>query len=186
MVRFFRFIAGISREIRYSRLMLGLVILSGLISGVATTGLIALVNRALTGQGFHGINPRVAFAVLSSGCRCSLPVAGAARQPDPAHALSDADRLVPAHPHDADPPARADRAAPPAAPASPTTWGAITDALLVLPLLIMHMGVIATCLAYLGWLSPKLLGVSARLSGRRPRLVSMADMPRLFLRPPLA
>ena len=45
---------------------------------------------------------------------------------------------------------------------------------------------IATCLAYLGWLSPKLLGFLLGFLVVGLALVSLAGRPRLFLRPPLA
>lgn len=158
LVRFFRYIMGISREVRYSRLMLVLVVLSGFISGVATTGLIALVNLALSGQGFHGIDPKLAFGVLCVG----LPLFRFMSQALLVNLtqrtlyqlrLNWCRRIL------TTPIRQLEQIGPHRLLASLTNdLGAITEALLIVPVLIMHLAVILTCLIYLGWLSPMLLG----------------------------
>lgn len=157
LLRVFRFILGISREVRYSRLMLGLVILAGLISGFAATGMIALINRALTGQGFHGINVKLGFALLCLG----LPLFRFASQATLVTLtqqtlyrmrLNWCRRIL------TTPIRQLEKIGPHRLLASLTNdLGAITEALLMIPVLIMHTGVLLTCLVYLGWLSPTLL-----------------------------
>src|SRR5262245_62108303 len=159
LLRVFRFVLDASREVRYSRAVLGVVIAAGLISGFATTGLIALINRTLTGEGFESASPLVVFGALCLG----LPLFRFASQAllvkltqetlyrlrlgwcrrIPTTPIRDleqlgAHRLVASLTND---------------------LGAITDALQTVPLVIMHAGVIFTCLVYLGWLSPLLLGL---------------------------
>ncbi len=158
LVRFFRFMVAISSEVRHARLMLGLVVVAGFISGIATTGLIALVNLALSGQGFHGINPTLAFGVLCIG----LPLFRFTSQALLVNLtqrtlyqmrLNWCRRIL------TTPVRQLEQIGPHRLLASLTNdLGAITEALLIVPVLIMHVAVLSTCLAYLGWLSPKLLG----------------------------
>ena len=116
------------------------MVIAGLISGVATTGLIALVNRALTGQGFHGINPRMAFAVLCIGLPLFRFLSQALLVNLTQRTLYQmrinwCRRIL------TTPIRQLKQIGPHRLLASLTNdLGAITDALLILPLLIMHMG----------------------------------------------
>ncbi|HEV2846392.1 MAG TPA: cyclic peptide export ABC transporter [Thermoanaerobaculia bacterium] len=157
LVRFFRFLLAISREVRYARLMIGLVILAGLVSGFATTGLIVLINRALTGQGLQGANAKVLFGVLCLGLplfrfTSQALLVNLTQQTLYQMRLNWCRRIL------TTPIRQLEKIGPHRLLASLTNdLGAITEALLTVPVLIMHVGVLATCLAYLGWLSPKLL-----------------------------
>ena len=159
LVRVFKFVLGISREVRYSRAILCLVIIAGLVSGFATTGLIALINRALTGGGFGGRRVVLAFGVLCIG----LPLFRFSSQALLTHftqqtlyrmRLGWCRRIL------TTPIRQLEQLGPHRLLASLTNdLGAITEALLNIPVVIMHLGVLVTCLAYLGWLSPLLLGL---------------------------
>src|SRR5436309_9474406 len=159
LVRVSKFVLGISREVRYSRVMLCLGIAAGLVSGFATTGLIALINRALTGGGFGGRRVMLAFGLLCVG----LPLFRFSSQALLTHLtqqtlyrmrLSWCRRIL------TTPIRQLEQLGPHRLLASLTNdLGAITEALLNIPVVIMHLGVLVTCLAYLGWLSPLLLGL---------------------------
>jgi putative ATP-binding cassette transporter len=159
LFRVFRFVLGISREVRHSRLMLGFVIVAGLISGFATTGLIALINRVLTGGGLKGMNMTAVFAALCIGLPLFRFVSQAllvnlTQQTLYRMRINWCRRIL------ATPIRQLEQLGPHRLLASLTNdLGAITEALLTVPILIMHLGVIVACLAYLGWLSPLLLGL---------------------------
>ncbi|HXU45872.1 MAG TPA: cyclic peptide export ABC transporter [Thermoanaerobaculia bacterium] len=157
LLQVLRFFVRVSKEVRYSRAILFLVVLTGLVSGFATTGLIAVINRALTGQGLSGGKLALAFFGLCLGlplfrfvstvllvrltqwtlhhlrlrwCRRILS--------SPLRHLENvgAHRLYASLTND---------------------LGALTESLASIPLVIMHAGVVAACLIYLGYLSPFLL-----------------------------
>lgn len=157
LVRVFKFVLGISRDVRYSRVMLGVVIVAGLISGIATTGLIALINRALTGGSLQAREMKVGFGVLCIGLPVFRFVSQAllvrlTQQTLYQMRLGWCRRIL------ATPIRRLEQLGPHRLLASLTNdLGAITEALLTVPLLIMHLGVLLACLIYLGWLSPLLL-----------------------------
>lgn len=165
LIRVFRFILGISREVRYSRLMLTLVVLAGLVSGLATTGLIAMINRALTGQGsgqgFAGVNVTLAFGLFCVGLPLFRFLSQAllvnlTQQTLYRMRLNWCRRIL------TTPVRQLEQIGPHRLLASLTNdLGAITETLLIIPVWIMHLGVILTCLAYLGWLSLPLLGLLA-------------------------
>jgi len=157
LLRVFRFVLGISRGVRYSRLMLGLVVLAGLVSGFATTGLIALINRSLTGGGFQ-VAPW-AFAALCIG----LPLFRFTSQAVLVNLtqntlylmrLNWCRRIL------TTPVRRLEEIGAARLLASLTNdLGAITEVMLGVPVLVMHVGILATCLIYLAWLSPLLFGL---------------------------
>jgi putative ATP-binding cassette transporter len=159
LVRVLRFILEISGEVRHARLTLALVIAGGLVSGLLNTGLIVLINQAFAGSGarLEGRTLALTFAVLvvclpvlrflSQGfltwvtqktlyhlrlrwCRRMLSL--------PQRELEEigAARLLASLTND---------------------LGAITEALLAIPLVLMQVCVVIACLAYLGWLSGTLL-----------------------------
>ncbi len=163
LVQVFQFVFALSREVRWARLLLWLVVVAGLLSGIATTGLIALINRFLTGGGgpggtFGGVNVNYAFLGLCLG----LPLL---RFASTALLVSLTQRALYRMRIDwcrhilAVPVRQLEQLGPHRVLASLTNdLGAITDALLAVPQIVMHFGVLVTCLVYLGWLSPLLLG----------------------------
>jgi putative pyoverdin transport system ATP-binding/permease protein len=157
LVRVLRFVLGLSRDVRHSRLMFGLMIVAGLISGFATTGLIALINRALTGSGWQGRNLILGFGALCIGLplfrfTSQAVLVNLTQQTLYSMRLRWCQRILTM------PIRQLEEIGPHRLLASLTNdLGAVTEALLTIPLVIMHLGVLATCLAYLGWLSPLLL-----------------------------
>jgi putative ATP-binding cassette transporter len=163
LVRVFKFVLVLSRDVRGSRPMLWLVVVSGLLSGIATTGLIALINRSLTGAGatgggLLGLNLTYAFVGLCVG----LPVlrfASTALLVNLTQKTLYRMRMVWCRHILAVPIRRLEQLGPHRILASLTNdLGAVTEALLIVPQVVMHLGVLITCLIYLGWLSPLLLG----------------------------
>ncbi len=162
LVRVLKFVLVLSREVRGSRPMLWLVVISGLLSGVATTGLIALINGALTGRGnlgiLSGINVTYAFVGLCFGLPL-LRFASTALLVNLTQKTLYRMRIAWCRHILAVPIRQLENLGPSKIFASLTNdLGAITDALLIVPQIVMHFGVLFTCLLYLGWLSPLLLG----------------------------
>ena len=152
-----RFVLGLSGVVPNARRAMFLVGLCGLISGLATTGMIVIINRSLTDEApdmsamarvfvlcciglpffrflsqflLVRLTQRMLYTVRLSWCRriLSLP-------------LRQLESL-----------------GPPRLLASLTNdLGTITDALTLLPLLFMHSAILTACLVYLGVLSWQLL-----------------------------
>jgi len=163
LFRVLKFVLVLSREVRGSRPMIWLVIISGLLSGIATTGLIALINGKLTGGAsfggaLTGINLTYAFVGLCVGLPL-LRFASTALLVNLTQKTLYRMRIVWCRHILAVPIRQLENLGPHRIFASLTNdLGAITDALLVVPQVVMHFGVLITCLLYLGWLSPLLLG----------------------------
>ncbi|HEV7671245.1 MAG TPA: cyclic peptide export ABC transporter [Thermoanaerobaculia bacterium] len=163
LLRVFKFVLVLSREVRGSRPLLWLVVVAGLLSGIATTGLIALINRVLTGPGgpgagLTGINLTYAFVGLCFGLPL-LRFGSTALLVNLTQKTLYQMRLVWCRQILAVPIRQLEQLGPHRVLASLTNdLGAITEALLMVPQIVMHFGVLVTCLLYLGWLSPLLLG----------------------------
>ncbi len=163
LFRVLKFTLALSRQVRGSRPMLWLVVITGLLSGMATTGLIALINGALTGSGglsrvLGGQRAIYAFVGLCLG----LPIlrfASTALLVNLTQKTLYRMRLAWCRHVLAVPIRQLERLGPAKIFASLTNdLGAITEALLMVPQIVMHVGVLSTCLVYLGWLSPRMLG----------------------------
>jgi putative ATP-binding cassette transporter len=157
LLRVVQFILALSRDIRYARPALVLVIAAGLVSGVINTGLIVLINRALTNQGLSLATVGWGFLVLCVGLPLFRFVSQTAlawiTQKSLFHLRVRWCRRILSTPL-----RQLEELGPQRLLASLTNdLGAITEALSALPLVLMHLAVVVTCLAYLGWLSPMLL-----------------------------
>jgi putative ATP-binding cassette transporter len=160
MVNLFRvlsFVAGLSRNVRHARWSLLLVILAGVGGGVANAALIVLINRMVTGPHDFGRASAGWFAALCLG----LPLARFLAQ---ARLVSLTQRAV-CHLRVswcrrvlALPLREQERIGPERLLASLTgDVASINEALGVVPVVILHSGVVVCCLIYLGWLSPMLM-----------------------------
>ena len=157
LLRVVSFILALSRDIRYARPVLVLVIAAGLVSGVINTGLIVLINRALTSQGLSLTTVGWGFLALCVGLPLFRFVSQSAlawiTQKSLFHLRVRWCRRILSTPL-----RQLEELGPQRLLASLTNdLGAITEALSALPLVLMHFAVVATCLVYLGWLSPVLL-----------------------------
>jgi putative ATP-binding cassette transporter len=158
LLRVVSFILALSRDIRSARLALALVIAAGLVSGVINTGLIVLINRALTEKERLSL-PTIGwgFVALCLGLPLFRFVSQSAlawiTQKSLYHLRLRWCRRILSMPL-----RQLEQLGPQRLLASLTNdLGAITDALSVLPLVLMHLAIVLTCLVYLGWLSPVLL-----------------------------
>lgn len=157
IARLIRVLLGWARGIRFARTTLALASLAGLIAGIGSTALVAVINTALQGHQLFGLEPLPAFAILCA----AVPVAGLISQlliiRLTSRATHDlrlrlADRIVAA-------PFRLLEALGPARLLAALTddIASVANAITSLPVLIMQIGILGGCLAYLGWLSPPLL-----------------------------
>jgi putative ATP-binding cassette transporter len=157
VLKVIRFVLGVSGEVPYARLIMVLVGLTGLVSGVATTGMIMMINRALTANDADLADFAWIFALLV----VTLPLFRFFSQYMLVRLTSRTlyglrlrwcRRILGL------PLRELEKIGPPRLLASLTNdIGAVTEALSFLPLLFMHFAVIMTCLLYLGWLSKVLL-----------------------------
>lgn len=157
LLRVVSFILALSRDIRHARPALVLVIAAGLVSGVINTGLIVLINRALADQGLSLTTVGWGFLALCIGLPLFRFVSQSAlawiTQKSLFHLRVRWCRRILSTPL-----RQLEELGPQRLLASLTNdLGAITEALSALPLVLMHIAVIVTCLVYLGWLSPVLL-----------------------------
>lgn len=157
LLRVVSFILALSRDIRHARPALVLVIAAGLVSGVINTGLIVLINRALADQGLSLTTVGWGFLALCIGLPLFRFVSQSAlawiTQKSLFHLRVRWCRRILSTPL-----RQLEELGPQRLLASLTNdLGAITEALSALPLVLMHIAVIVTCLLYLGWLSPVLL-----------------------------
>ncbi len=164
LFRVFKFVLALSREVPGSRTMLWLVVVSGLLSGIATTGLIALINRTLTGAGGPGgALSGAALTYAFIGLCVGLPLlrfSSTALLVNLTQNTLYRMRLVWCRHILAVPIRQLEQLGPHRILASLTNdLGAVTEALLMVPQVVMHLGVLTTCLIYLGWLSPQLAGL---------------------------
>lgn len=155
--KLFAFLVRFSNRSRASRIRIGLVIVAGMISGLASTGLIAVINNALHDPRASGRWLGVAFV----GLCVALPLA---------RFVSNVMliRLTQATVYDlrihlsrrilAAPLRKLEELGPHRLLATITDdVGTITGALTNIPLLCMHLTVVLGCLGYLGWLSWRML-----------------------------
>jgi putative ATP-binding cassette transporter len=157
LVRILQFVMKISGEIPRVRLTIVLVMIAGLISGIANTGLIVLINQAVSGSGLTGTELAVAFAALCLGLPLfrfiSQTLLVRLTQKTLYHLRMRWCRRIITLPL-----RTLEQVGSARLLASLTNdLGAVTDALLAVPLLVMHVGVVAAALVYLGWLSGTLL-----------------------------
>lgn len=161
MVRLFSVLLDWSSGIRFARATIALASVTGILAGVGSTALVAAINTALQGQeaALFGLQPQWVFATLCA----MVPVAGLVSQlllirlaSRATHdlRLRMADRISTA-------PYRAVEAlgASRLLAAFTDDVASVTSAITSLPVLLMQLGIIGGCLAYLGWLSWQLLAV---------------------------
>lgn len=161
MVRLFSVLLDWSSGIRFARATIALASVTGILAGVGSTALVAAINTALQGQeaALFGLQPQWVFAILCA----TVPVAGLVSQlllirlaSRATHdlRLRMADRISAA-------PYRAVEMLGPSRLLAAFTddVASVTSAITSLPVLLMQLGIIGGCLAYLGWLSWQLLAV---------------------------
>ncbi len=161
IIRLFSILLEWSQGIRFARSTVALASLTGILAGVGSTALVAVLNTALQGRDadLFGLDPLWVFAILCA----AVPVAGMASQlllirlaSQATHdlRLRMADRILAA-------PYRLLESLGPSRLLAALTDDVanVTGAITSLPVLIMQIGILSGCLAYLGWLSWQLLAV---------------------------
>lgn len=151
--RLLSFLLRLSKEVRFSRLRIAVIAGAGIIGGVASTSMIALITEILTGQGSR---TRLLVGLFITLCLV-LPVFRFVSQ----MVLIDltqkgllAFRLRLARNILAAPMRHLEKVGPHRLLATLTNdIGVIVDAMSMIPLLVMHVTVVVSCMIYLGWLS---------------------------------
>lgn len=146
-----------SRNIKKSRRVLAYSMISGAIAGIGNTVLIAVINMVLSGTGSTRISPGWAFVILC----CVVPLTGYSSDLLLVRLAAQADRDLRLHlcrkivaapyrlleqigPH---------RLLAAISEDTPT----LSNAFVILPLVVTQFAVVVGCLSYLGWLSWPLL-----------------------------
>jgi len=153
LIKLLAFMRRLAKDVPKSQLMMAAVIFAGILSGLANTGMIAVINSAFTKGNFS--DPRVGWRFV--GLCLALPGFRLMSQVALIHfsqrsmlglRLSLSRRILKA-------PLRQIERIGPARLFNVLTTdiGAIIDALVQLPLMFMHLAIFVSCLAYLGWLS---------------------------------
>jgi len=145
------FLLKISRNVRFSRVAIGTALVTGLLSGIGYTALLALINSALTSRQ----NPRLLYAFI--GLCLVVPISRFVSQAlfnsIGAKAIFEM-RLQLCRGILKSPLRNLEQIGPHRLLAALTDdVQAITTALLQIPLLSMHMAVVLTGLVYMAWLS---------------------------------
>lgn len=156
LVELFRFLLSISREIRLSRAAIVLIVLAGIASGVLTTGMIALINGIMNRPAADSASVWgfVALCTLLPICRFLSQAALVSLTERSVGEL----RLKLIRRILSSPLRRLETIGPARLTAALTNDVAtLVEALAITPILIMHLAIVASCLAYLGWLSWKVL-----------------------------
>ncbi len=156
LVQLFSWMVRFSSRTHFARLNLGLVFIASALGGLASTGLVALINATL-----HSVGSRDLLVVVFVGLCVLLPVARflstwlLVRQiQDVVYNL----RLELSRQILTAPLRQLEVMGPPRLLATLTDdVDAVTDAISSLPLITLHLTVVLGCLGYLAYLSPKLL-----------------------------
>lgn len=153
LVRLLAFLLRLAREIRFSRLRILFIAGAGILGGVASTAMIALITQILTAQ-----ESRTALLTGLFVALClALPVFRFISQSlliDLTQKSLLAFRLRLARNILAAPLRHLEKVGPHRLLATLTNdISVIVDSMSAIPLLIMHMAVVVSCLIYLGWLS---------------------------------
>ncbi len=153
IVRLLSFLLRLSKEVRFSRLRIVIIAVAGIISGVASTSMIALITQILTERGSR---TTLLIGLFITLCLV-LPVFRFVSQMlliDLTQKSLLAFRLRLARNILAAPMRHLEKVGPHRLLATLTNdIGVIVDAMTAIPLLVMHVAVVLSCLIYLGWLS---------------------------------
>ena len=151
------FIARLSKGIRLSRLSMVVIGILGIVSGAAQTGMVALINSIINQAATPERSRVVLFVALCVTlplCRffSSLLLINLTNRSLLELRVRLSHRILGA-------PLRGLEMLGPSRLVATLTQdiGTIVDTIGLLPILTMHVAIVASCLAYLGWLSPKLL-----------------------------
>lgn len=155
--KLFSFLLRCARDIRRARVIFALVVITGVISGVSNTALLAVINSALNS---NGASPRELVWTFVALCAL-LPVSRFISEALLTRLASSAiyDLRVRLSRQILSAPLRLhEKIGPPRMLAALTEdIPAITGALVEVPLLIIHFSIVAACLVYLGMLSWRML-----------------------------
>ncbi|HVR99434.1 MAG TPA: cyclic peptide export ABC transporter [Thermoanaerobaculia bacterium] len=159
LVGVLRFLLQLSRSIPRSRLVFSAIVIAGIVSGLSNAGLLALINLALNDR---AAMQGVALASFFALCLL-LPLNRLASRALLLHLANRSVfgfRLQLCRQILSTPLERLESLGPHRLLAIMTEdVGSISMALTEIPLLFMHLAVLAGCLAYLGWLSWKVLAI---------------------------
>src|SRR5215210_3345115 len=153
IVRLLSFLLRLSKEIRFSRLRIAFIAAAGIISGVASTSMIALITQILTKQG--------GATALLTGLFITFCVVVPVFRFISQMMLIDLTqksrlelRLRLARSILAAPLRHLETIGPHRLLATLTNdIGVLVDSMAVIPILVMHTTIVVSCLIYLGWLS---------------------------------
>jgi putative ATP-binding cassette transporter len=153
LLKLLSFLLRLAREVRFSRLTMAAIVIAGLISGFANTALIALFNAALTGRGLPMPVLISSFVALCLILPCFRLISQVLLIHLTQHGIRElrlrlCGRILAA-------PLRQLEAIGPHRLLAALTQdvNTIVDALVQVPLIVMHVGIVVSCLIYLGWLS---------------------------------
>ena len=150
--RLLSFLLRLSKEVRHARLRIIFIAIAGIISGVASTSMIALITEILT----KGSRTNLMVGLFITLC-VALPIFRFLSQIlliDLAQKSLLAFRLQLARSILAAPLRHLETVGQHRLLATLTTdIGTIVDAIAMVPLLVMHAAIIVSCMVYLGWLS---------------------------------
>lgn len=157
IIRLLSFLLRLSKEIRHARLRITVIAIAGIVSGVASTSMVAMITEILTRTGSRTTLVVGLFIVLC----LALPFFRFLSQVlliDLAQRSLLAFRLRLARSILAAPLRHLETVGPHRLLATMTTdITTIVEAITSIPLLVMHLAVVVSCLVYLGWLSPVVL-----------------------------
>jgi putative ATP-binding cassette transporter len=157
IVRLMSFLLRLSKEVRFSRLRIVVIALAGIISGVASTSMIALITEILTRQDGQAVRWTGLFIALCVVLPCfrylsQMLLIDLTQQSLLAFRLQLARNILSASLR------HLETVGPHRLLATLTNdINVIVDAMAMLPILVMHVAVVVSCLIYLGWLSPLVL-----------------------------
>jgi putative ATP-binding cassette transporter len=155
--RLLSFLLRLSKEVRHARLRIALIAIAGVIGGVASTSMVALVTEILTRKNSRTGLLAGLFIVLC----VALPIFRFLSQVlliDLAQRSLLAFRLRLARSILAAPLRHLETVGQHRLLATMTTdITTIVESITMIPLLVMHVAVVVSCLVYLGWLSPVVL-----------------------------
>jgi putative pyoverdin transport system ATP-binding/permease protein len=155
--RLMSFLLRLSKEVRFSRLRIIVIALAGVISGVASTSMIALITEILTRQDGRAARLTGLFITLCVVLPCfrylsQMLLIDLTQQSLLAFRLRLARNILSASLR------HLETVGPHRLLATLTNdINVIVDAMSMLPILVMHVAVVVSCLIYLGWLSPLVL-----------------------------
>jgi putative ATP-binding cassette transporter len=153
IVRLLSFLLRLSKGIRYARLRIAAIAVAGIVSGVASTSMIALITQILTGKGSRtalltGLFITLCIVLPIFRFMSQMLLINLTQQSLLALRLRLSRSILAA------PLRHLETIGPHRLLATLTTdIGTLVDSMAMIPVLVMHTAVVISCLVYLGWLN---------------------------------